>query len=196
MVALCPLPGSRAFQFQATLAPGDPTQPSLAAFQRVLDERTGAWVRLHHPSWLSLWRANVRMVDRYRVGRVLLAGDAAHVHSPVGGQGMNTGIQDAYNLGWKLAAVVAGAPDRLAAGHLSGRCCIASTHGRLKPRPPPGSDHQGQLVERDSQPPVRQRFSGQLVMSAPNVLHQRMPNDDDPGATVLFEPSHRSQPGL
>jgi hypothetical protein len=49
-------------------------------------------------------------VDRYRVGRIFLAGDAAHVHSPAGGQGMNTGMQDAYNLGWKLPAVLAGAP--------------------------------------------------------------------------------------
>jgi len=49
--------------------------------------------------------ANIRLVDRYREGHVFLAGDAAHIHSPVGGQGMNTGIQDAYNLGWKLAAV-------------------------------------------------------------------------------------------
>src|ERR1700735_5094648 len=56
---------------------------------------------------------NIRMVDRYRVGRIFLAGDAAHVHSPVGGQGMNTGIQDAYNLGWKLSAVLAGAADSL-----------------------------------------------------------------------------------
>jgi hypothetical protein len=67
-------------------------------------------IRLHDATWLSLYRANVRMVDRYRVGRIFIAGDAAHVHSPVGGQGMNTGIQDAYNLGWKLSAVVAGAP--------------------------------------------------------------------------------------
>ena len=52
---------------------------------------------------LSTYRVNVRMVERYRVGRVFLAGDAAHVHPPAGGQGMNTGIQDAYNLGWKLA---------------------------------------------------------------------------------------------
>jgi FAD binding domain len=55
----------------------------------------------------------VRMVDRFRVGRIFLAGDAAHVHSPAGGQGMNTGIQDAYNLGWKLSAVLAGAPASL-----------------------------------------------------------------------------------
>jgi len=53
------------------------------------------------------------MVDRYRNGRVFLAGDAAHVHSPAGGQGMQTGIQDAYNLGWKLAYVLSGAPDTL-----------------------------------------------------------------------------------
>jgi hypothetical protein len=53
------------------------------------------------------------MVDRYRVGRVFLAGDAAHVHSPAGGQGMNTGMQDAYNLGWKLSAVLTGAPGSL-----------------------------------------------------------------------------------
>ena len=70
-------------------------------------------IRLREPEWLSLWRANIRLVDRYRVGGVFLAGDAAHIHSPAGGQGMNTGIQDAYNLGWKLAAVTAGAPPAL-----------------------------------------------------------------------------------
>jgi FAD binding domain len=53
------------------------------------------------------------MVDRYRAGRIFLAGDAAHVHSPAGGQGMNTGMQDAYNLGWKLSAVLSGAPASL-----------------------------------------------------------------------------------
>ncbi|HET7093081.1 MAG TPA: FAD-dependent monooxygenase, partial [Thermomicrobiales bacterium] len=55
------------------------------------------------PVWLSEFRVNRRLAARYRDGRALLAGDAAHVHSPVGGQGMNTGIQDAFNLGWKLA---------------------------------------------------------------------------------------------
>jgi hypothetical protein len=56
---------------------------------------------------------NIRMVSRYRIGSVFLAGDAAHVHSPAGGQGMNTGIQDSYNLGWKLERVLNGAPDSL-----------------------------------------------------------------------------------
>jgi FAD binding domain len=54
--------------------------------------------------WTSLYRVNIRMAERFRDRRVFLAGDAAHVHSPAGGQGLNTGVQDAYNLGWKLAA--------------------------------------------------------------------------------------------
>ncbi|HEY0240459.1 MAG TPA: FAD-dependent monooxygenase, partial [Friedmanniella sp.] len=70
-------------------------------------------IHLHEPEWSSLWRANVRLADRYREGRVLLAGDAAHIHSPAGGQGMNTGIQDAHNMGWKLAAVTDGASPTL-----------------------------------------------------------------------------------
>lgn len=81
----------------------------------LLERRTGRQdISLSEPLWSSLWRANVRLVDRYRKGRILLAGDAAHIHSPAGGQGMNTGIQDARNLGWKLAAVTNGAqPDLL-----------------------------------------------------------------------------------
>lgn len=63
---------------------------------------------MHSPRWLSRFHSDERQVERYRVGRVFLAGDAAHVHSPAGGQGMNTGLQDAANLGWKLAAAVRG----------------------------------------------------------------------------------------
>jgi hypothetical protein len=110
-LALCPLPSTNSFQFQAMIGPDEPDQPSLERLQQIVDERaSGLGIRLHDATWLSLYRANVRMVDRYRVGRVFLAGDAAHVHSPAGGQGMNTGIQDAYNLGWKLGAVLNGAP--------------------------------------------------------------------------------------
>lgn len=98
---LCPLPGTTAWQFQAT--PSAAEAPSLAAFQRIVDERAGLPIRLRNPTWLSTYRVNVRMVERLRTGRVLLAGDAAHVHPIAGGLGMNTGIQDAYNLGWKLA---------------------------------------------------------------------------------------------
>jgi 2-polyprenyl-6-methoxyphenol hydroxylase-like FAD-dependent oxidoreductase len=109
-VALCPLPSTNAFQFQAQIPPDEPDEPSLARFQQIIDERTSMpAIRLHDATWLSLYRANVRMVERFRVGRIFLAGDAAHVHSPAGGQGMNTGMQDAYNLGWKLSAVLTGA---------------------------------------------------------------------------------------
>jgi 2-polyprenyl-6-methoxyphenol hydroxylase-like FAD-dependent oxidoreductase len=108
-VALAPLPSTDMFQFQASLNPDDPTEPTLPLLQDILDTRTGRHdIRLQEATWMSFWRANVRMVDRYRVGRAFLAGDAAHVHSPAGGQGMNTGIQDAYNLGWKIAAVTHG----------------------------------------------------------------------------------------
>lgn len=111
MVALCPLPSTNSFQFQSQISPDDNSEPSLERFQQILDERTnGMRVKLRNTTWMSLFRANIRMVDRYRVGRVFLAGDAAHVHSPAGGQGMNTGIQDAYNLGWKLETVLNGAP--------------------------------------------------------------------------------------
>jgi 2-polyprenyl-6-methoxyphenol hydroxylase-like FAD-dependent oxidoreductase len=63
---------------------------------------------MHDPRWMSRFHSEERQVERYRVGRVFLAGDAAHVHSPAGGMGMNTGLQDAANLGWKLAAAVHG----------------------------------------------------------------------------------------
>ena len=108
---------SNTWFFIAPVAPGEQGSlppPALETFQRLFDERAGMpGVQLSHPRWLSVWRPNIRMVDRYRAGRIFLAGDAAHVHSAAGGQGLNTGVQDAYNLGWKLAAVLHGAPDAL-----------------------------------------------------------------------------------
>ena len=113
-LALCPLPGTDQFQFQAQIAADEAREPSIEAFGELIRLRTGRGdIRLLDAGWMSTWRANVRMVERFRTGRVLLAGDAAHVHSPAGAQGMNTGIQDAYNLGWKLAAVRAGADESL-----------------------------------------------------------------------------------
>ncbi|GAA0363309.1 FAD-dependent oxidoreductase [Actinoallomurus spadix] len=114
LVSLCPLPSTGLFQYQAVLAPGQDPELGRANLQAILDRRSGrTGIRLHGPEWSSLWRANVRLADRYREGRVFLAGDAAHIHSPAGGQGMNTGIQDAHNLGWKLAAVAKGASPAL-----------------------------------------------------------------------------------
>lgn len=84
---------------------------SLAELQAVVDGATDGGVRLRDPAWLAHFRLHHRQAARYRAGRVFLAGDAGHIHSPVGAQGMNTGIQDAWNLGWKLALVAAGAAD-------------------------------------------------------------------------------------
>lgn len=81
----------------------DAGDPTLEELQQLADERTGMDLRLHDPVWLAAFRIRDRVLEQYRSGRCLLAGDAAHVHSPVGGQGMNTGIQDAVNLGWKVA---------------------------------------------------------------------------------------------
>ncbi|GAA2787067.1 rifampin monooxygenase [Saccharopolyspora taberi] len=88
--------------------------PTLDDFRRQLRSVAGTDFGVHSPRWLSRFGDATRQVERYRVGRVLLAGDAAHVHPPTGGQGLNLGVQDAFNLGWKLAAAVAGwAPEEL-----------------------------------------------------------------------------------
>jgi 2-polyprenyl-6-methoxyphenol hydroxylase-like FAD-dependent oxidoreductase len=92
----------------AALGAERPPDPSLAEVQTIVDERGPGGVRLVEPHWLSGFRINERKVADYHRGRVFLAGDAAHIHSPAGGQGMNTGMQDAYNLAWKLALVQAG----------------------------------------------------------------------------------------
>jgi 2-polyprenyl-6-methoxyphenol hydroxylase-like FAD-dependent oxidoreductase len=80
----------------------------LEELREVTRRALGTDFGMHDPRWMSRFHSDERQAPTYRVGRVLLAGDAAHVHSPAGGQGMNTGIQDAANLGWKLAAVVRG----------------------------------------------------------------------------------------
>ena len=88
--------------------------PTLEEFRRQLHKYAGTDFGVHSPRWLSRFGDATRQAERYRAGRVLLAGDAAHVHPPMGGQGLNLGLQDAFNLGWKLAAAVAGwAPDGL-----------------------------------------------------------------------------------
>lgn len=104
-VALCPLPGTGLFQLTANAERIGPN------IETAVHRATGH--RIRRIAWSSIYRPAVRMVNRFRVGRVFLAGDAAHVHPPTGGQGLNTGVQDAYNLGWKLARVLRGGPDSL-----------------------------------------------------------------------------------
>ncbi|MGE0577185.1 FAD-dependent monooxygenase [Reyranella sp.] len=82
--------------------------PTLEEIQALLSHRSGRDLVMTNPYWLACFRINERKVKDYRKGRVFLAGDAAHIHSPAGGQGMNTGMQDAFNLAWKLSLVIQG----------------------------------------------------------------------------------------
>ena len=93
---------------------GNTDEPTLRDLSERLIEVYGTDYGVHSPTWITRFTDVTRQAADYRKGRVLLAGDAAHVHSPVGGQGLNTGVQDAVNLGWKLAEVVhRTAPDSL-----------------------------------------------------------------------------------
>jgi 3-(3-hydroxy-phenyl)propionate hydroxylase len=89
-------------------------EPTLDNLRRALVEAYGTDFGVHSPTWISRFNDASRQAAAYRSGRVLLAGDAAHIHGPFGGQGLNTGVQDAVNLGWKLAQVVHGvSPDAM-----------------------------------------------------------------------------------
>jgi rifampicin monooxygenase len=92
----------------------DGGEPTLEDFKHHLRAIAGTDFGVHSPRWLSRFGDATRLAEQYRVGRVLLAGDAAHIHPPTGGQGLNLGVQDAFNLGWKLAAQINGwAPETL-----------------------------------------------------------------------------------
>jgi 2-polyprenyl-6-methoxyphenol hydroxylase-like FAD-dependent oxidoreductase len=113
-MSLCPLAGTELFQLQAPIPLEGDIDLSAEELSTMVAERTGRdTIRISSVSWASAYTMNARLADRYRVGRVFLVGDAAHIHPPTGGQGLNTSVQDGYNLGWKLAAVAGGAPDAL-----------------------------------------------------------------------------------
>ena len=110
-IALCPLAGTEMFSLQAPIPLEGDIDLSAAGLTGLVYQRTGrSDIVIQSVSWASAYQMNARLADRYRDGRVFLAGDAAHTHPPTGGQGLNTSVQDAYNLGWKLAAVLQGAP--------------------------------------------------------------------------------------
>jgi 2-polyprenyl-6-methoxyphenol hydroxylase-like FAD-dependent oxidoreductase len=100
--------------------------PTLEEIQQLTDQRAPQPVIVSDPTWLANFRCHRRSASAYRRGRVLLAGDAVHIHSPAGGQGLNTGMLDAHNLGWKLALVASGrAPDALLDSYAAERGPVA-----------------------------------------------------------------------
>ncbi len=134
LIAVFPMRGGRV-RVIGTCEPGDTSDeaPTLAHVTDVIRRRSGRTLELSDPAWLARFRIHCRQVERYREGRAFLAGDAAHIHSPAGGQGMNTGIQDAHNLAWKLAlAVRSRATEQLLASygaerHAVGEAVLRST---------------------------------------------------------------------
>ena len=115
MLFFFPLGKPATWRLLAMRPPTDPTPPeapvTLDEVQAIADAYTHASVRLRDPVWRTYFGLQHRHATRYQAGRIFVAGDAAHVHSPAGAQGMNTGIQDAWNLGWKLALVSRGVAD-------------------------------------------------------------------------------------
>ncbi|KAK0124009.1 hypothetical protein ONS95_008997 [Cadophora gregata] len=90
------------------------TEPTLNDFRAAIKQQVPGEVEISNPIWMTRFRIHHRIASNYRSGRLFVAGDAAHIHSPAGGQGINTGIQDSVNLGWKLARVLRGqSPDSL-----------------------------------------------------------------------------------
>ena len=138
LLFLFPLGSPATWRLVATRgSPGEeqPDPVTLPALQGLVDEVTGGRLRLRAPAWLDDFGLACRQAAGYRAGAVFLAGDAAHVHSPAGGQGMNTGVQDAWNLGWKLALVARGsAPPELLGSYEAERIPVGRAVLRLTDR--------------------------------------------------------------
>lgn len=190
-------------------------EPTLDDLRRALIELYGADYGLHSPTLISRFTDMTRQAASYRAGRVLLAGDAAHVHYPAGGQGLNIGVQDAVNLGWKLAEVVKGvAPDSLLDTYHAERHPVATdvlrdtmaqvALGRRDDRTNALREVVAELLALDE--PRRQlagRMSGLGIRydlgEGHPLIGRRMPDLDletSDGAMRTFSLLHRAQPVL
>ncbi|MEU3740807.1 FAD-dependent oxidoreductase [Streptomyces sp. NPDC032198] len=144
-LAICPLAGTPDFQLTAQFTDGTAPDTSLEGVREVVAARTHLTAdEVTEVRWASDFRPRAAMADRFREGRVFLAGDAAHVHSPAGGQGLNTSVQDAYNLGWKLGAVLrGGAPAELLDTYEAERLPVAAQMLGLSTRIHRGEERRG-----------------------------------------------------
>ncbi|WFG47217.1 FAD-dependent monooxygenase [Pseudonocardia alni] len=184
----------------------DDAPVALAEIAEVARRVFGTDFGMHECRWISRFHSDERQVTAYRTGRVLLAGDAAHVHSPAGGQGMNTGLQDAANLGWKLAAVLDGrAPDGLLDTYDAERRPVGAAVLRLSGgliraallRAAPARAVRNRLARTVlGLPPAGRRVRGMLTgigfsyARAPGdhrLVGTRMPDVTGPGGVRLYE---------
>jgi 2-polyprenyl-6-methoxyphenol hydroxylase-like FAD-dependent oxidoreductase len=194
---------------------GQAGEPSLDDLSRLLIAVRGTDYGVHSPSWIARFTDMTRQAASYRQGRVLLAGDAAHVHSPVGGQGVNLGVQDAVNLGWKLAQVVHGtSPHRLLDTYQAERHPVAdrvlrttmaqTALGRSEPRIDALRDTIAELLSMDE---PRRRFAAMMsgldihydLGEGHPLLGRRMPDldlDSAGGRLRVFELLHEARPLL
>lgn len=178
-VSLSPLPYTNLFQLQAPAAIG------VEAVEAAVRRMTGQ--RVQRVAWQSTFKHQSRMVDQYRTGCVLLAGDAAHIHPPSGGQGLNTGVQDAWNLGWKLAAVTKGGdPSLLDSYELERLPVAAGVLDLTKELHVAQSRKRGDLTNQLS---LSYRDSALSVGSAYGTLHpgDRIPDKILPDGRRLFD---------
>lgn len=196
-------------------AVGAAGEPTLDDVRRALVAVYGTDFGIHDATWVSRFTDVTRQADAYRAGRVLLAGDAAHVHPPVGGQGLNLGVQDAVNLGWKLAQVVRGvSPDSLldsyhAERHPTGARVLRNTMAQMALRRPDERTKVlgGYLAELLAMEGPRRRWAAEMsgldVHYDPGeghpLLGRRVPDADlvtGEGARRLFTLLHEARPVL
>ncbi|WP_151480888.1 FAD-dependent oxidoreductase [Streptomyces albicerus] len=150
-LAICPLPHTQDFQLVGNFTdPAAEPDLSLDGIRKLVATRTHLTPDdVTEVRWASDFRPRAAMADRFREGRVFLAGDAAHVHSPAGGQGLNTSVQDAYNLGWKLAAVLRdGSPDSLLDSYEEERLPVAAAMLGLSTRVHRGEVRRGTATQQ------------------------------------------------
>jgi 2-polyprenyl-6-methoxyphenol hydroxylase-like FAD-dependent oxidoreductase len=197
-------------------SPGAAGEPTLRDLSEALITVYGTDYGIHNPTWITRFTDMTRQAVSYRAGRVLLAGDAAHVHYPAGGQGLNTGVQDAVNLGWKLAQVVKGVtPDGLLDTYHSERHRVAARvlqntmaqTALMRPADARLEALRATMAELLSMDEPRKRYAAMLsgldihydVGEGHPLLGRRMPDLDlntADGATRVFTLLHKARPVL